>query len=444
MTTFANIIYFYLTNIFSIFFGFLSFFLLSKYLSLENFGIYSSFINLIIFLNYLLDLGISNFCWKKIAENKKNFNKIFWFSLIIYFFTFFLTFLILSFYKIEILLFVIFSILSNLFRSFLFGLKKIKEIFISDTISYFIKILTILLFIKNLSLNIVLFSVFLHFFTSFILKLLFLKNEIVYSIKNFYFEIKKEYFSPLLSSYILLILPIFYTNFSIALFSYLFDYKISAIIYFAFNITSVASIFSSSFYSTFLPKLAEKRNKKILNFIFKISTILSILIFIILAFFYKEILILINKEYLKYIEKIFFLIFSFSLFFYSSFLSYIAFVENKYKEILIVEILANLIFFISLNFINILSYLICFIIRTIFYIFVLEDVEKKFFFFLIFLLIPFLFYSFELSMKILIFSLFLLFFIIIIKKLKILKEEKNVLKKFKFPKIFVQIFSKLI
>ena len=443
MSDFYNIVWLYISTILSSIIGFSIFLILSKNLSIKDFGSYSNFINLVITLTYLLDFGISNIVWKKISENKRNFSKVFWFSVISYSLIS-LFFLLISylFNNLFIFITVFFSLFSNLFRAFLYGLKRMREIAISENLSYFLKLLILLIFLNNLNLEIVYFSIFLHFLSSLFLKILLLR-EIKSVTKNFTFKIDVN-IPFLISSYLLTILPILYSNFSISFFSYFFGKKTAAIIYFAYSIATVLGI-SFPFYSALLPTISENPKKKYINFTFKISIFLQLSLFIILIIFLKEVIFLINKEYFQFFYEILILTFSFLFLTVSSVLNSISYVLNKHKEIIVSETITNILLFSTSFFLNIFSFFLSFLLRFFIYLnFLKKVIDKKILLlFLILIFSPiFLIENFYVRILLTIFSFFI--FITIIKKLKIFeKKDKKTFKKFGFPKIFIQIFSKI-
>jgi O-antigen/teichoic acid export membrane protein len=441
MSEFKNIVYFYVSTFFSLLLSILIFLILIKNLNIQEFGIYSKLISLIITLTFLLDFGFSNMAWKKISENEKNFEKIFCTSLLFYSSVSLVLFSIFLIFKQDIFIFLIFifSFLSNLFRSFLYGLGKMKELMISDIFSYLFKLLILIIFLKNITLQIAIFSVFLHFFSSFVIRLFFLFEKI----KN----IKPSFFNldlyGLISSYLLSILPILYSNFSVIFFS-LFSLELSALIYFSFSLTSIIFNFSSPFYLALLPYISKKQDKKTIKFSIKFSFLLNILLFTFSLLFLKEITFLINKEYLNYINEILLLFFSFTFLFLASVLNFISFSLGKFKEIITIELIANILLFSSSLFLNIFSFLLSFLIRFILYSFLLKNfLEKKIFYLLIFLSFSLLLVG-NLILKILIFLIFLFSFFFFMKKIKIFtKSDIKTLKKLKFPNFFIKLFSKL-
>jgi O-antigen/teichoic acid export membrane protein len=444
MSDFYNIVWLYISTILSSIIGFSIFLILSKNLSIKDFGSYSNFINLVITLTYLLDFGISNIAWKKISENKKNFSKVFWFSTIFYSLVS-IFFLLISylFNNLFIFITVFFSLFSNLFRAFLYGLKRMKEIAISENLSYFLKLLILLIFLKSLNLEIVYLSIFLHFFSSLLLRILLLK-EIKNAIKIFIFKMDIS-LSFLVSSYLLTILPILYSNFSISFFSYFFGKETAAIIYFAYSITVAVLSISSPFYSALLPTISKNPKKEYINFTFKFSIFLQLFLFIILIIFLKEVIFLINKEYLQFFYKILILTFSFLFLAVSSVLNSISYALNKHKEIIVSEAIMNILLFSTSFFLNIFSFFLSFLLRFFIYLKFLKKIinKKILLLFLILIFSPiFLIENFYIKVFLTFFSF--LIFIIIVKKLKVFeKKDKKTLKEFSFPKIFVQIFSKI-
>ena len=444
MSDFYNIVWLYISSTLSSILGFLIFLVLSKNLSIKDFGSYSNFISLVITLTYLLDFGISNIAWKKISENKRNFPKVFWFSTTFYSIISIFFFLISYFLNnLFIFIAVFFSLFSSLFRAFLYGLKRMREIAISENLSYFLKFLILLFFLNNLNLEIVYFSVFLHFFSSLILRVLLLR-EIKSVTKNFTFKIDID-ISFLISSYLLTILPILYSNFSISFFSYFFGKETAAIIYFAYSIAITVSNISYPFYFALLPTVSKNPKKEYINFVLKFSIFFQLLSFIILVIFLKEVILLINKEYSQFFYKILILTFSFLFLAISSILNYISYILNKHKEIIVSETIVNILLFSTSFFLNIFSFLISLLLRFFIYLnFLKKVIDKKILVLFLILIFSPIFLIENFYIKILLATFVFFIFITIIKKLKIFeKKDKKILKEFNFPKFFVQIFSKV-
>lgn len=414
-----NIIFSFL-NSFSInILGFLFWFILSLFLSVEEFGKLSYIISLSNFLVNLFSFGIFSALWKYCSENK--ISKVFLFSILFSFiFSNILIFLFLYTINLSIskdLIFVIFlfsflTIFSSYFESILYGFQEFKKIFVSNLISSLSKIKLFLAFYYFFGINVFLaiFSTFFGLIIGSILKYIF---SFKYFPKKIDINLKeaKRFLGFAFSSFLSGFSSSFFSNF-LVIFSFLFVSSVVAgIVYFSQLIYAIVSFLPSIIVGASLPfisylvsKLKIKKSVFIIRNLIKISIIIILPLTFILGFYLDDIFNFIGmqREFIIYLPNVFLVVsVSATFILLSNILFSILFSYNKIKETYIIEISLILMFVILLfssNSNNFLAlYFFASVIRFFLYIFFFYKNFESIF-------------SFTESIKILIFC-FLSFFI---------------------------------
>ncbi|MEM5828164.1 MAG: lipopolysaccharide biosynthesis protein [Candidatus Aenigmatarchaeota archaeon] len=359
-----NIFYLFLNSLSISLIGIIFWSILTRIITTEEYGHISYILSFSILLTNILSFGIFSGLWKYSSLNR--IREVFLFLIIfsssVFLSLFFIAIFLLKNIYIAILAVSLF--LSQFFESILYGYQRMKEIFISNFASSFLKLIFLFFITYLFGVNFlyIVYILILSTIVAIILKLIFLKDLLLVFFEHVSFKINeiKKFFEYSLSSFISLIFNSLFSNF-LVIFGYIFFFPaISAIIFFSQQISAVIQFFPSIIVSAALPILSkyaikELKNKKKISFliqqIFNFSVVFVIsLVFLIsynINLFFD--LIQSNQEFKNFSFSFILTISIASLFLIlSNFLSSFLFSTNRTKEIYIIETFSILLAILSL------------------------------------------------------------------------------------------------